>query len=200
MIALVAVALLAACERAPERPAAAPSEAAASKGGLPDGPAASPSPDPSLSVALDGEGLRLVASGSGSTRLLAFGTDRGKSDAALAKALGQSPEPSAIEECGEGPMQFSRFGGLRLSYLDDKFVGWTAERDPRFTTMDGIGPGMARAEAAERRTVVPFTESTLDNEFTFGEMSETAIGGFFENGDANARIASLNAGTNCFFR
>jgi len=198
---LASALLLSACQSEPppktETPAAVtedsgPSEAATAPPAKPTATA--------TKIALDGEGLRLVTDPGGATRLLAFGTRRAQVDGAVVKALGETPARSEIGECGERPMQFSKFGGLQLSYLDDKLVGWTAERDRRFSTIDGIHAGMARGEAAKLREVQPFAESTLDNEFTFGPMSETAIGGFFENPGANARIASLNAGANCFFR
>ena len=155
---------------------------------------------PSIKIALDGDGLRLVSDPGGSTRLLEFGTPRTQVDEIVGKALGEAPKRTELDECGEGPMEFSKFGGLQLSYLDGKLLGWTAERDPRFSTMDGISAGMRRTEAAKIRPVVPFADSTLENEFSFGQEGENAIGGFFENDSPSARISTLDAGANCYFR
>ena len=160
-------------------------------------PAAEPVAAPK--IALDGEGVRFVNQ-TGTTRLIAFGTPRALIEKAAAAAVGTEGKRSELGECGAGPMQFTTFAGLKLNFQDDKFLGWTAENDPKLTTMDGIGPGTKRSEVEATRTVRLIPDSTLGAEFSLGDPEQDAIGGFFISSNKAARVASLYAGLTCFFR
>lgn len=126
---------------------------------------------------------------------LAFGSPRDQADGLVAQAGAEGPESSANEECGAGPMEFSRHpGGLTLNYQDGKLVGWLLDEASEAVTVEGglaIGAGRAAAEALPGFAAVD--DSTLGDEF----YSESrGIGGFLEEG----KVTMLYAGTNCFFR
>jgi hypothetical protein len=162
-----------------------------------DGPAAA-----SLSVALDGAGLRFIDKTSGKASLLAFGTPRKQAEEALARVAGVVDDRSDNDECGAGPMQFSRFDAMTLNFQDDKFVGWFLGDEAGaefYSTVSGIGIGTTRAKASASATVVDHKDSTLGEEFSLG-TGDAAIGGMFAEPGKDAKIEALFAGANCFFR
>ncbi len=142
--------------------------------------------------ALDGEGLRMVIP-SGATRLIPFGSERRVVENAVGRALGKGGTRSSLDECGAGPMEFSKIDGLSLNFQDDRFVGWTLDASSPLTTIDGVGAGSTRAEIEQSRTVTLVEDSTLGAEFRAG-----GIGGFFDG--EGGRVNLLYAGTQCFFR
>lgn len=197
---LLACLLLAACgsaEDAPEQAATTGAPVTAEEPVAASDPAAEPSSDTGTTIeapvpALDGEGLRMVAP-SGSTRLLAFGMGRTLVENAVARALGQGGTKSRIGECGAGPMEFSKLGGLKLNFQNDKFIGWSLQPPATLTTIDGIGIGRTKAEIENSRTLAMVEGSTLGEEFSIG-----GIGGFLDG--EGGTVSMLYAGTQCFFR
>ena len=176
--ALVLLALLAACKpaadksAADDRPPVVPDVPEAKL----DGPAAA-----SLAVALDGAGLRFIDKTSGKASLLAFGTPRKQAEEALARVAGVVDDRSDNDECGAGPMQFSRFDAMTLNFQDDNFVGWFVGDEAGaefYSTVSGIGIGTTRAKASASATVVDHKDSTLGEEFSLG-TGDAAIGGMF---------------------
>ena len=153
------------------------------------------------SLALDAEGLRLVAPDTGRTTLLAFGAERGQVEQAVQRAIGISPDRFTGEECPAGPTQFARFGELQLAFQDDRWIGWALNGEDKHTTLDGIGIGTTRREAEASRAVTAIPESTLGDEFVLASPEqETAIGGMFSGPGGDARIEYLWAGVACNFR
>lgn len=149
-------------------------------------------------TALDGEGMRLVNSQTGSTRLLAFGTDRAATETALTAQLGPPDGHASNEECGAGPMDFSNFGDFTVNFQDDRFVGWflrSGDNKPSLTTMSGVGIGTTRSEMAESLTFEIYEESTIGTEFHAAGLS-----GLLESDAPDAKVTDLWAGTNCIFR
>ena len=146
-------------------------------------------------LALDGEGLRLVDA-KGATKLVAFGSDAATAEGLLPKV----GERMTNEECGAGPMQFARDGGLTLNFQDGKFVGWYLEEGSDLTTMDGIGLGSTRAGIEQTRTLEMLEGSTLGDEFALGTLEDAEIFGFLDGKGTSAKVTALYAGTNCFFR
>jgi hypothetical protein len=149
-------------------------------------------------IALDGEGVRLVNSQTGSTRLLAFGTDRTAAEATLAAQLGPPDGRSSNEECGAGPMDFSNFGDFTVNFQDDRFVGWFlrgGDKNPALTTMSGVGIGTKRSEMAKSLVFEIYEESTIGTEFNTAGFS-----GLLESDAPDAKVSDLWAGTNCIFR
>ena len=197
--ALVLLALLAACKPAAHKPAAddrPPVVPDVPEAKL-DGPAAA-----SLSVALDGAGLRFIDKTSGKASLLAFGVPREQAEQALANVAGKADDRSDNNECGAGPMAFTRFDAMTLNFQDGKFVGWFLGNEKGakdYSTPSGIGIGTTRAKAKQSVTITDIEDSTLGEEFSIG-TGDNAVGGMFaEPGDA-AKVDALFAGTNCFFR
>lgn len=198
MTALTMVALLAACKPAPDQTAtetevSAPPVPAAKA----DGPAAA-----TTVVSLDGEGLRFIDKARGKASLLAFGVPRAQAETALANVAGQADDRSTNDECGAGPLQFTRYDAMTLNFQDGKFVGWFLGNEPgaaTYSTVSGIGIGTTRAKAAASVTIVDLEDSTLGEEFSIGTGDNVVGGMFAAPGDA-AKIDALFAGVNCFFR
>lgn len=162
-----------------------------------DGPAAT-----TTVVSLDGEGLRFVDTVSGRASLLAFGVPRDQAETALANVAGKEDDRSTNEECGAGPMQFTRYDAMTLNFQDGKFVGWFLGNEPgaaNYSTASGIAVGTTRAKATESVSIVDMEDSTLGEEFSIG-TGEHVIGGMFAAPGDAAKIDALFAGVNCFFR
>lgn len=186
------VLLLAACS-----PASSPGGAAA--------PVAAPATPASVSaavaparqgaprIALDGDGLRLFDPDSGSSRLLAFGTDVKVVDEALARALpGESRSAPQGTDCGDAVALGS--SGLDTHQRDGKFLGWSVDRESSLETAAGLGVGDTRAEL-EAAHSIEVMESTIGIEFVSG-----GIAGLLESTDDTARITHLWAGETCIAR
>lgn len=200
LTAIAMLALLAACKPAADTPAADDTAVPAAPKvpeAMADGPAAA-----TTAISLDGEGLRFVDKTSGKTSLLAFGSPRAEAEAALARVAGAADDRSTNEECGAGPMDFTRYDAMTLNFQGGNFAGWFLGNEPgadQYSTMSGIGIGTTRAKAAESVGIVDVDDSTLGEEFTIGG-GEQAIGGMFAAPGASAKIDALFAGANCFFR
>lgn len=199
LLALALIASLAACKPAADKPAA--DEATVDAPPMPeakaDGPAAA-----TTAVSLDGEGLRFVDKNNGKTSLLAFGVPRAQAEEALARVAGKADDRSTNEECGAGPMEFTRFDAMTLNFQDGKFVGWFLGNENgagEYSTMSGIGIGTTRAKAKESVSIVDVEDSTLGEEFSIGS-GENVVGGMFAEPGEAAKIDALFAGANCFFR
>lgn len=154
-------------------------------------------------IALDGGGLRTVDSANGKTHLIAFGTGRVAAEMAIAAALGPVENRLVGEECGAGPMGFSRFGPLTANFLNDEFVGWFlrgTDDEIRPTTMSGIGIGTTREHMAESLTFDIFDDSTIGVEFYTGGEQLGGISGLLSTEQDDATITDIWAGANCIFR
>jgi hypothetical protein len=147
---------------------------------------------------LDAGGVALGRTAATATRF-AFGASRSEIEAA-ARALAVDPERSTLDECGAGPMAFTEYGGLKLNFQDDKLVGWFTEADPSAVTSDGIRPGIFLRDLAVTRSAQFIEGSTLEGEFKYIAADGERIGGFASGEGRDARIESLYAGVNCFFR
>ncbi len=147
---------------------------------------------------LDARGLS-IGRNPGTATHFVFGAPRAAVEVAGDKWLGKG-ERSANEECGAGPMEFTRYGGLTLNYLQGKLVGWRAETDPAVVTSDGIMPGKLLRDLEVTRSARFVEDSTLDGEFDYLAADGQQIGGFASGTGRDATIESLYAGTNCFFR
>ncbi len=154
-------------------------------------------------IALDGEGLRLVNAETGSTRLLAFGTDRVATETALVAQLGPYDGRSSNDECGAGPIAFSHFGDFTVNFQEGLFVGWflrNGDKNATLTTMSGVGIGTKRSDMAKSVAFDMYDESSIGTEFHTGGDGPGGFSGLLESDAADARITDLWAGTNCIFR
>ena len=195
---LAIMALLAACKPAADK---APADADPVAPPVPeaknDGPNAA-----TTAIGLDGEGLRFIDKTSGKASLLAFGVPRAQAEAALANVAGKEDDRSTNEECGAGPMEFTRYDAMTLNFQGGKFAGWFLGNEPgadSYSTTSGIAVGTTRAKAKETVTIVDIEDSTLGEEFSIG-TGDKLIGGMFAAPGDDARIDALFAGVNCFFR
>ena len=179
--AIVALALLAGCERAP-----APAKPA------------TPAPKAATKAVLESDGIIFDPPG-GKTAEFMFGIPRIQVERVATRWLAQ-PEISANGECGAGPMEFTRYGPLTLNFAQGKFVGWLAEEGPQVVTADGIAPGKMMRDLKVARAARMIPGSTLEGEFEYVAADGKPIGGFVKGAGRDARIVSLYAGTNCFFR
>ena len=147
-----------------------------------------------VALALDGEGLRLVETASGSTRPLAFGEEAALVTATLERVLGAPPtETGRVEDCAQEYATWSP--GFSVWFLDGTFVGWGLRDDGQpLTTMAGIGIGSSRAEL-ESAYVIDVYESSLGVEFNAG-----ALAGLMDGEGAGSLISHLWAGNTCIAR
>lgn len=173
----------------------------------PDAAAAGAADDPApvaAHVALDPEGLRLVARERGSTRPLPFGSDRQAVESALTRLWGPPSSTAALPDCGaDPPTQITWAHGFTAVMQGDRFVGWSAHAPrtagetlpPRtITTMAGLGIGSRRGDV-ESAYAIDVSNTSLGTEFTAG-----GIAGLFADGTPDAPVTALWAGIVCIFR
>ncbi len=157
-----------------------------------------------MRVALDGEGLRLVETPSGRTRLLPFGTPAQVAQDALTRAWGASAERAEIPDCGaEPPVQVAWPNGMRVLLVNGAFAGWSTSRprpgaepppDAAVQSMAGLGVGVKRTDV-EGAYALQVRKTTLGTEFEAG-----GIFGVFEDETPGAEVVSLWAGRACLYR
>lgn len=148
-------------------------------------------------LALDGEGLRLVDSVSGSTKALAFGTPLPIAISMLTPVVGEPNERGTNPECGAGPIEFITYAdGLQIVAQRDTLFGWAVRTDgaQSLRTMSGIGIGSTRAEL-ESVYSSRITRSSIGVEFIAGGLQ-----GVLESEADEARITHMWAGVSCVFR
>jgi hypothetical protein len=156
-------------------------------------------PADSTVPALDGEGLRAVATSTGSTTPIPFGTRRERVMTAMT-ALRHAPDEQGVNpECGAGPLEFATWhDGLRLWFSDGRFVGWgvdgRAEGSGSDTTLAGIGTGSTLVELRDVYTT-RVDETSLGVEFDAGGLH-----GVLSGTGPSARVTHLWAGTVCIVR
>ena len=137
-------------------------------------------------------------------RAIQFGAPREEVDTAFEQAFDSAPERSTNEECGAGPMEFSRFGPLQLGFMDGRFAGWYLQENPiggggakdGVATSDGVRPGVTLLSDLKSERPVRELETTIGGEFQYETMDYGTITGFAD-GDG---IAALQAGIGCVFR
>jgi len=148
---------------------------------------------------LDYEGVTFD-SPAGRTTEYNFGAGRAEVDALATRMFGEAADRSVNGECGAGPMEFTRYGPLTLNYQNGKLVGWLAKEGPQVVTTDGIKPGSFLRDLKVTRSVRMIADSTLEGEFDYLAADGHPIGGFAKGKGRDAKIDSLYAGVNCFFR
>jgi hypothetical protein len=185
---------LAACgQPSPDTPAA-PAEPTAPA--PPSGPA--PVATGQASVALDAGGLLIVMKDTGSTRMIDFGLPKDRTVAIVTNVAGAPTPESTNSECGAGPVQFIAYpDGLTLLFQEDRFVGWSLDKDAagKQSTMSGIGVGSTRSDLAAAYSGVQVSETSLGQEFSAGGLY-----GVLDGPDGAAKIEVMWAGTSCVFR
>ncbi len=140
---------------------------------------------------LDGNGLTI------GQRTIAFGSPASGAIAAARQLYGEPETVEMLEECGAGPLQASRFGGLTLAAQDGKFAGWWVDgraKPPSPKTAAGIGIGSTRAELDAAYPLEEF-ESSLGDEFT-----TNGLAGLISGEGKSGKITHLWAGATCIMR
>lgn len=159
------------------------------------GCAAAPPAGPPAAVELAGGGLRTLPGKGGGPHMIAFGTPKSATIAALTRALGRAPgKRGANAECGGGPQTFVTWEGLLTLWFSEEegFVGW--ESRGRLATAQGIAIGSPRA-ALRALKGVQVAQTSLGTEFTAGELD-----GLLASRAANAKVQALWSGSTCVFR
>lgn len=145
-------------------------------------------------LALDGEGLRIIAVPSGSTQLIAFGTAKPDALKALQAVEGAPSSEGENVDCGATNVIWP--DGLAAWFARGKFVGWSvAKAGSNLSTMGGLRLGATRAEVENGATVAKIAPSSLGEEFTAGD-----IGGLLDSRRADAKVTNLWAGSVCIAR
>ncbi|MDO9473815.1 MAG: hypothetical protein Q7J28_12225 [Caulobacter sp.] len=185
---------LAACGQPSSDKPAAPAEPIVAA--PPSGPA--PVATTQAAVALDAGGLMIVTKDTGSSRMIDFGLPKAQVAAIVTNVAGAPTPESTNSECGAGPVQFIAWpDGLTLLFQEDRFVGWSVDKDAagKQSTMSGVGVGSTRADLAAAYSGVQVSETSLGQEFRAGGLY-----GVLDGADTTAKIEVMWAGTSCVFR
>ena len=145
-----------------------------------------------VNLAVDDDGLRLVDAKTGKTLPLSFGLPRAVVLEPLEKTRGPAEQGSSAE-CGS---QYAHWAdGLRLTFRNEKFVGWSLDgrSDGAITTMAGLGTGSGKKvlDAYDYKVV----RTTLGNEFSAGSLH-----GLLSSNKPDANVTTLWAGEVCLAR
>lgn len=149
-------------------------------------------------VALDGEGLRIVDTATGSARLLPFGAEAQVVEDALVRLWGDPAQRVELPDCGPGPpVAIGWDNGFVALMRESRFASWSAgaaAMPGRVSTMTGMAVGSPR-DQVESAYDIDVRESSLGVEFDAG-----GITGVFDGDGAEARVTALWAGEACIFR
>ena len=120
-----------------------------------------------------------------------FGMKQSDAIAAAAAAFGPAGKTEHVDECGEGPMDFTSFGGLQLGFQEGKLVGWSlSEPKPALRTRSGLAIGSPRSALGGLE---------IDEESTLGpEFDDKGVGGILD--EKGETVLALWAGYPCQFR
>lgn len=190
--ALIATAMLVltGCQQA-ERDAPPAASAPATPPAV-EAPAAPPPARTRLVVALDPEGLRIVAPETGSTRLLAFGSPAEQVHEAVSRTRpGDDGAQGTNPECGAGALDYTQWSDLTLWFQNDMFVGW-ATNAPGPSTLNGVGVGRTRVQLMDSGSAVDIEQTTFGTEFSMGDIS-----GLIND---DGVVGAMWAGVSCNFR
>lgn len=149
---------------------------------------------PATTLALDGEGLRVIVVASGTSRLLPFGAPEAAALNAIEDALAAPPADRGFsEDCQVGYATWT--AGLTAWFTDSAFVGWSLRGDSSgLATLTGIGIGSTRTEL-DRTYDAEIFESTLGTEFIINGLV-----GLLASSAQDAVIDHLWAGRTCIAR
>lgn len=152
-------------------------------------------------LALMADGLSLLPVGVFQPQVIGFGAARAEVEKAAASAFpGVTPKRGRNAECGAGVIEYTGYDTLTLNFQDGKLIGWLAAEPANIATIDGIRPGITRADLESERPLRMVPGSTLEGEFEYTLPNDTVIGGFLAGSGGSATISALYAGANCFFR
>lgn len=151
---------------------------------------------PVAAVTLAAKGLTLGKA------TLRFGTPRAQAIKLAAAVLGVPIKTGVYPECGSGhAIGYAKFrGGIELSFVGGKLVGWTLDYggDKRIRTANGAGIGTT---AAALRKLFPDVFIDPGNEEGGGLgpnfTSDTWVNGWLDGSKQTSKVISLYAGETC---
>lgn len=143
-------------------------------------------------IDLNADGLTVPPQDGDDALEVPFGSMRAATEATLALVLGDVISRQENGECPAGPMETTEYEGLTLNFQEGRFVGWFASAP--YTPLE------TREAIIAGGGIELMQDSTLGDEFTFGDPETMVISGMFGEGGDDALVASLWAGTNCIFR
>ena len=160
-----------------------------------DAPGNAAPPTPAAKLALDGEGLQIFTTATGSSRAIPFGIGKAEALSMLESVQGEPPSDQGENiDCGATNAIWP--DGLTVWFARDKFVGWSlASADSSLSTPGGLKVGTTRAELVNGASVASIAKSSLGEEFTAGDVA-----GLLDSSDAAARVINLWAGAVCIAR
>lgn len=150
-----------------------------------------------VTLAVEGEGLRLFDRTTSSASQIAFGRPAAGVLAALERLRGPAGR-GTNQDCGAGPVEYANWpDGLSLVFQRDRFVGWGLDRRAAggIGTGSSIGPGSTRAQLDDAYGDVRFTRSSIGQEFSVAGFS-----GVLDGTGALAEITDMWAGVSCVAR
>lgn len=160
-----------------------------------DAPTKGAQPAPAAKLALDGEGLRIFNSTSGSSRAIPFGIGKAEALNMLQSVQGGPPSNQGAHiDCGATNAVWQ--DGLTVWFARDKFVGWSlASAASSLSTVGGLKVGTTRSELEDGAAVAAIARSSLGEEFSAGNVA-----GLLDSADPSARVTNLWAGAVCIAR
>lgn len=133
---------------------------------------------------------RLRPDGKGLGEGLPFGSTRRDVLAAAARLRGSPTGQDRIEECGEGPMEFVRYGGLSLAFQQDRLVGWFVRAPDRLPVASGLKAGDPIGKLGK----AAIEETTLGAEFELPDGTRGLLD------EKRQKVEALWGGLACLFR
>lgn len=158
---------------------------------------ATPVPALAAKLALDGEGLRIFAVDTGTSRTIPFGIGKAEALAMLESVRG-SPPSGQGENIDCGATNAAWPDGLTAWFARARFVGWSlASEASTLSTADGLKVGTTRSELENGASVARIAPSSLGEEFTAGEVAGLLASA---DDDDDASVTNLWAGSACIAR
>lgn len=148
-------------------------------------------PAPAAGLILEGEGLLLPTG-----KRIRFGARTAEAVALATAALGPPVKRGTYPDCGQGiPIGHVHYrGGIELSSIAGRFVGWTVDAagEHHAHTPQGITIGSTYAQV--KRAYRDVDTDAMDDAVTF--TSEGASG-FLKGRGPSAKVVSLHSGQTC---
>ena len=165
-------------------------------------PAAGTSMVKTFPVTLAASGLTVVGAGGQAAQTARFGIVRAAAVKIASAGLGAPTKTGVYPDCGQGhAIGYARFrGGIELSFVGGKFVGWTLNDggDVNFRTANGVGIGTT---VATLQRLFPDVFIDPGNEAEGGLRpsfsSDTGPSGWLAGVKPTSKVTSLYAGETC---
>lgn len=153
-------------------------------------------------VTLAATGLAIAGPRGKAAQTVRFGMPRAAATQIVSGALGAPVKTGVYPDCGQGhAIGYAKFrGGIELSFVGGKFVGWTLDDggDENFRAANGVGIGTT---VATLRKLFPDVSVDPGNEagggLGPGFTSDTGPNGWLDGTKSLSKVTSLYAGETC---